>query len=83
MSTLQERLDRIKASFEKKVPAEAKAIIVSATNELRASGILSRIPTPGSPLTAFELPDTEGQPVRSAELLDRGPLILSFYRGLW
>ncbi len=31
----------------------------------------------------FELPDSEGEPVRSAALLERGPLVLTFYRGLW
>ncbi len=46
MSTLQERLDRIKAGFAEKIPAEAKAVIADATEELRASGILSRIPRP-------------------------------------
>ncbi|MFQ6132884.1 MAG: hypothetical protein ACE5R4_12660 [Armatimonadota bacterium] len=83
MSTLQERLDGIKADFAKQAPAEAKALIARAADELRASGIMSRIPAPGSALPAFELPDTEGQPVRSAELLDRGPLVVSFYRGVW
>ena len=39
MSTLQERLDQIRVDFLKMVPAEAKAIMARATNELRASGI--------------------------------------------
>ena len=34
-------------------------------------------------LPAFELPDTEGSIVRSADLLARGPLVVTFYRGLW
>ena len=83
MSTLQERLDRVKAGFLKQVPAEAKAIMDRADEELRASGILSRIPAPGSPLPAFELPDTEGGLVRSSALLAQGPLVATFYRGLW
>jgi hypothetical protein len=83
MSTLKERLDRIKASFLKSAPAEAIAVMDRATEELRASDILSHIPTPGSRLPDFELPDSKGQLVRSSELLGQGPLILSFYRGLW
>lgn len=83
MSTLQERLDRMEAEMAKKTPADAKAVMERAGRKLRASGILSRIPIPGSPLPEFELPDSEGQPVRSAELLERGPLIVTFYRGLW
>jgi peroxiredoxin len=83
MSTLKERLDRIKAGFLEKVPAEAKAIMDRDTEELRASGILSRMPAPGSTLPPFELPDSEGRIVRSSELLEKGPLILTFYRGVW
>ncbi len=83
MSTLKERLDRLRRGFAETAPAEAKAIMARTTDELRASGILSRLPTPGSQLPAFELPDSEGQLVRSRDLLAKGPLILTFYRGLW
>ncbi|MHC4942688.1 MAG: hypothetical protein ACYTG7_06670 [Planctomycetota bacterium] len=83
MSTLQDRLNRIKEGFLKSAPEEAKAIMDRATEELRASGIMSRIPAAGSPLPAFELPDSDGRPVRSSDLLGQGPLILTFYRGLW
>ena len=81
--TLQPRLDRIKAAFQEKVPAEAKAIMERATNDLRASGILTRLPKPGSTLPSFELEDTDGTLVRSSDLLAKGPLVLSFYRGVW
>jgi hypothetical protein len=83
MSTLQERLDRIRAGFEKQAPAEAKAVMHRATEDLQASGILSRIPKVGDSLPDFELPDTEGTTVRSADLLGRGPLVVTYYRGLW
>lgn len=83
MSRLQERLDRIKDDFAGQIPDEAKTIMADAAEELRASGILSRIPAPGSQLDAFELFDTGGRFVRSADLLSRGPLVLAVYRGAW
>jgi hypothetical protein len=83
MSTLQERLDRIKADFLKSVPAEFKAIMDRATEELGASDVLSRIPAPGSPLPAFELPDSEGRLMAANAWLEKGPLVLTFYRGVW
>lgn len=83
MSTLQERLDRIKKGFVESAPADAQAVMGRATEDLRASGILSRLPAPGDRLPAFELPDTEGQMVRSDEILAKGPMVLTFYRGLW
>ena len=83
MSTLAERLDRIRTGFAEKAPAEALAIMSRATAALRATGILERIPAVGSTLPAFELTDTQGAVVRSADLLERGPLVATFYRGLW
>ena len=50
MSTLADRLERIKASFLKQAPAEAVEVMDRATNELRDSGITSRLPEAGSPL---------------------------------
>lgn len=35
------------------------------------------------PAPDFTLPDEEGRPVRLADLLDRGPILLLFYRGDW
>ena len=55
----------------------------NATQALRDSGILDGIPMVGSNLPAFELPDTEGQLVRSEDLLAKGPLVLTIYRGVW
>jgi len=31
----------------------------------------------------FELPDHDGNPWRLGEHLERGPLVLVFYRGAW
>lgn len=81
--SLQARLDRIKAGFSAKVPAPAKAIMTRATADLRSSGILARLPPVGSALTPFALPDTRGQTRAAGDYLARGPLVVSFYRGLW
>ena len=83
MTTLKERLDRIREGFEAQAPAEALAIMHRATADLSASGIMDRLPQVGSRLPAFELQDTEGEHVRSADLLARGPLVVTFYRGRW
>lgn len=83
MRSLQERLDAIKAGFAKKAPAEAKALMARATQDLRDSGILDELPGPGDPLPAFELSGSGGETVRSADLVGPGHLVLSFYRGKW
>ena len=83
MSTLNERLKRIKENFLKQAPSKAVAIMDRATEALRESGILDRTAGVGSRLPAFDLVDTAGQRVRSDELLRQGPLVLTFYRGVW
>ena len=83
MSTLQERLDRIKAAFSEKAPDSAKAVMARAAKELRDSGILERVPVVGDALPAFKLSDTEGNQVRSRDLLAQGPLVITVYRGVW
>ena len=83
MSTLADRLDRIRTGFEAQAPADALSVMHRATDDLGKSGILDGIPKPGDSLPAFELQDTDGSTVSSADLLSRGPLIATFYRGLW
>lgn len=83
MSTLEERLDRMRTASAKKVSDGARAIMTRATQDLRDSGILDRIPKPGDSFTHFDLPDTKGGSERSQELLHRGPLVVSVYRGVW
>ena len=83
MASLQNRLDRIRAAFTEQAPEAVRETMARATTDLRASGILERLPAPGSLLPAFELPDTDGRSVRSTDLLGRGPLVVSVYRGGW
>ncbi len=83
MLTLKERLAKMKAASADRIPAETRAIMGQATQALRDSGILSKLPAVGTTLPAFSLPDSDGTVVHSSDLLARGPLVLTFYRGLW
>jgi len=86
--TLQARLDAFKADFlagkpPYKAPADIHPIMARATAELIASGQAGRALKAGDKAPSFTLNDPDGEPVSSAELLAQGPLILSFYRGVW
>jgi peroxiredoxin len=50
---------------------------------MEASGIAERVLKEGDTAPEFELPDATGIPVRLSDLLRRGPVIVSFYRGQW
>ncbi len=83
MGRLQARLDRIKAGFQEQAPEEALTLMGRATQELLDSDILEGVPKTGATLPAFELEETDGSIVRSADLLAQGPLVLTVYRGAW
>lgn len=83
MSSLASRLDRIRESFAERAPAEAREIMQRHTQELRDSGVMEQLPRPGDRLAPFSLTDTDGAVVTSDQLLDAGPVIVTFYRGVW
>lgn len=81
--SLQDKLDALRAGFEKKVPPDRLAVMHRATEDLRRSGILDRVLKAGAKAPPFALPNTRGEIISSADLLRRGPLVVTFYRGLW
>jgi peroxiredoxin len=83
MTALQDHLDEITANTRNLVQPERMAISERAVQELFASGIENRILPVGAIAPEFTLPDASGRPVRSADLLALGPLILNFFRGRW
>ncbi|NIR79787.1 MAG: hypothetical protein GWO00_15885 [Gemmatimonadetes bacterium] len=73
----------MKEKSRERIPAEVRAVIERAVEELRESGTLDEVPGPGSPAPRFARPTPEGETVRLDTLLAEGPVILSFYRGRW
>lgn len=73
---------KTKAGAGKAAPATAKTMD-DATNMLRKSGIVDKAPKVGTQLPNFELPDATGKIIRSQDLLSKGPLVVTFYRGSW
>jgi peroxiredoxin len=86
--TLQDKLDAFKADFEAgkppyNVPPPVIETMHRATAELIASGQAQRALKAGDVAPGFNLLNQDGQPVSSAALLAQGPLVLTFYRGVW
>ncbi len=82
--TLQQSLDAYKAAPR---PAAFKpefgAISGRTIAGLVASGQADRALKVGDRAPGFTPPDPDGKMVASADLLQAGPLVLSFYRGVW
>ena len=81
--TLQEQLDRLREAAKTRIPAEARVVMERSVEDLRASGIMSRIVKVGQSAPDFTLPNSTGRQVGLADLRARGPVVLSFYRGRW
>lgn len=86
--SLQDRLDAFKADLEGgklafKPTAQQFEAMHRATAELIATGQARRALKAGDKAPAFTLSDADGKSVSSSDLLAKGPLVASFYRGVW
>ena len=81
--SLQSKLDNMREQFESTAPPEALEIMHRATNDLLTSGIMDSALKAGDRAPDFSLADQNGGMVRASDLLSDGPLVISFYRGVW
>ena len=83
MPTLKEKLDDYKKMFLTKVNDETLAIVGAAGKALAESVPNRKTLAVGDKLPAFSLIGASGASVTSEQLLSGGPLVLTFFRGMW
>jgi len=83
MTFLQDQLDAITARTRELVQAERLATSERAVEDLFTSGAEDRILPLGSQAPEFVLYNFNGKPIRLADLLSFGPVVLKFVRGRW
>lgn len=81
--SLRDRLAQLSKIEEADTPPATQAIMRRAVEELRASGACERVIKVGAHAPDFDLVDQNRQQVRLSDLRKQGPVILSFYRGVW
>ena len=81
--TLAAKLDEIRAGAAKRIPPEQFAIMKAATEDLANSNIMDGVIKVGDRLPAFSMRNQTGEMVDSADLLAKGPLVLTVFRGVW
>ncbi|MGI4870408.1 MAG: peroxiredoxin-like family protein [Janthinobacterium lividum] len=65
------------------LPAEAAHVIDAGIGSVEAAGVARQALQAGQVAPHFSLPGADGQPVALADLLQKGPVVLFFYRGNW
>ncbi len=81
--SLKERIDAIKIKFEGATPKDKLEVMHRATEELARSGLVDKALKAGERAPDFSLTDANGAPVGLGSLLESGPVVLSFFRGVW
>jgi peroxiredoxin len=86
--SLQDKLDVFRKNFEGSgtqcnAPQWVHEPMHRATAELIASGAAERAAKVGDKAPAFSLKDPDGNVLSSTKLLSQGPLVVTFYRGVW
>ncbi len=80
---LEQELQKLSNKSRSAMPPEVAATLRQATEELVRSGIAERSLPEGAKAPDFVLPDVRGKRVKFSDLLARGPVVLTFYRGGW
>ena len=80
---LSAQLKDYQSGFLQKVDTETVSTMSQATTELANSGIVNNSLKVGDTAPDFTLPAPTGKQVKLSELLQKGPVVINFYRGQW
>ncbi len=81
--TLKDEIAGFDEEKAKNMPADILELMDRTTQELIATGLARQAKAEGSKAPEFTLPDHTGAQVSLDKLLEKGPVVLSFYRGGW
>lgn len=81
--SLADDLAKVREESKKQIPPDQYEVITRATERLAQSGIIESALQKSDIAPEFALPNALGTDVSLSELLTKGPVVLSFYRGGW
>lgn len=81
--TLAVELAELVKNVSANLPPEKFKIFGRMIEEFKGSGVENRALKVGAKAPPFRLRSSEGERVSSSDLLTKGPLVVSFYRGGW
>lgn len=80
---LDAQLNEIRTASAKNIAADKQKIMFAETRALKAKALEQYAPKLGEFFPSFTLTDQLGSHISLAEKLDKGPVVLTFYRGGW
>ncbi len=81
--SLQDNIAEYKAAFVQKAPQNVQELMKQVTQELADTGIVDKAPKVSDKILPFSLSNQHGDTVKLETLLEKGPVVLTFYRGGW
>jgi hypothetical protein len=81
--SLNALLSAMSQDFAAKADPNKLAIMKNFVRQLEDSGLHTKALGPGEKLTDFVLLDSSNKKFSSREALQKGPLLLCWYRGIW
>ena len=81
--SLKADIDNLIAQSSERIPPEIRSLMATDTERLKQSGIENNSLKAGDNAPSFTLPNAKGEQVSLSNLLAKGPVVLSFYRGGW
>lgn len=82
-STLKAQLDAKRANFEEKAPQHKIDVYNAGIEAVAQSGVLEGAINVGDTAPDFNLKNAVGNQVQLSDLLSKGPVVLTWYRGGW
>jgi peroxiredoxin len=80
---VRKELEEFREKASKNAPADRLRVYEQGIEEVRKSGVIAKALRVGDRAPDFELPNAAGKEVKLSELIARGPVVLTWYRGGW
>ena len=81
--SLEETLQQFNRDMTGKIPEEKLKLMRDAIDELRSRQLAKNAKQKGDVVDNFSLTNAKGEQIALQDLLQEGPVVLSFYRGSW
>ncbi len=82
-TSLMDQIAAFSAAMARQAPPEVVTALAAELRKLADSGIAKRALNAGARGPDFTLPDARGGTVSLSSLLEKGPAVVTFYRGGW